>query len=113
MQPGAAPGRVTWSTGGDCLSHGGSRVAGCSPGLVGAEGPDLVRTGGPGLVGAEGGDLAWWEQWGDLASVLLVLSSSWPRLPDKSYGLFQQDPAPPRAWSHRCCGHSPLGFPSP
>ena len=29
-------------------------------------------------AGLQGAVLAWWEQWGDLASVLLVLSSSWP-----------------------------------
>lgn len=87
MRPGAAPGQVTWSTGGDCLSHGGSRVAGCGPGLVGAEagdltwwerrgmgpglvgaeGPDLVGKGGPDLVGAEAGNLTWWVQGVSLA----------------------------------------------
>ena len=54
MRPGAAPGGVTWPSGGDCLSHGGSRVAGCSPGLVEAE--------GPGLVGAGGGAWPGWSQ---------------------------------------------------
>ena len=54
VQPAAAMGRVTWSTGGDCLSHGGSRVAGCGLGLVGAGGSDLVGAGGPDLVGAGG-----------------------------------------------------------
>lgn len=57
VQPGAAAGQVTWSTGGDCLPHGGSGVSGCGPGLVGAGGSDLVGAGGPHLVGTGGPDL--------------------------------------------------------
>lgn len=57
VQPGAAAGRVTWSTGGDCLPHGGSGVSECGPGLVGAGGSDLVGAGGPHLVGTGGPDL--------------------------------------------------------